>query len=143
MLHGALLRSTGGHGGRTGGRRLFVGVLDFLRGKHGHPGGLFVDRRGRASIAELGDVQVVENGTLALEDAVASVQSDLQEVADDGTSQYSAQVDGLRADFDQLQAAAGSALDMPSTASVTAVTSAASALADDVSRFEDDLATTC
>jgi hypothetical protein len=41
----------------------------------------------QASVSDLGDVQVVQNGTAALEDAVASVRSALQDVADDATSQ--------------------------------------------------------
>jgi ABC-type Zn uptake system ZnuABC Zn-binding protein ZnuA len=97
----------------------------------------------QASVADLEDVQVVENGTAALQEAVTSVRSALQEVVDDATSEYATQVDGLQASFDALQTAAGTALDTPSAASLSGVTSSAGALADDVSAFAQDVASTC
>jgi hypothetical protein len=97
----------------------------------------------QASVADLEDVQVVENGTAALQEAVTSVRSSLQEVADDATSEYAAQVDGLQASFEALQAAAGAALDAPSAATLNTVTSSVSALANDVRGFADDVASTC
>jgi ABC-type transporter Mla subunit MlaD len=97
----------------------------------------------QASMADLRDVQVVENGTAALEDAVASVRSDLQHVVDDASSQYATQVDDLQSSFDALQAAAGAARDAPSPDTLNTVTLSVRALADDVSTFADDVASTC
>jgi hypothetical protein len=42
-----------------------------------------------------------------------------------------------------VQAAAGAALDTPSPETLSAVTASVSALADDVSGFTDDVASTC
>lgn len=97
----------------------------------------------QASVADLEDVQVVENGTAALQDAVTSVRSALQEVVDDATSEYATQVDDLQASFDAVQTAAGAALDAPSAATLNTVKSSVSALTNDVRSFADDVATTC
>jgi hypothetical protein len=97
----------------------------------------------QASMSDLGDVQVVENGTAALEDAVASVRSDLQDVVDDATSQYATQVDGLQASFDALEDAAQSALATPSAATLSAVGASVTTLRNDVTAFADDIASTC
>jgi hypothetical protein len=97
----------------------------------------------QASMSDLKDVQVVQNGTAALEDAVASVRSALQDVADDATSQYATQVDDLQASFDALQAAAGSALATPSAATLNAVSASVTAFANEVTGFADDIASTC
>jgi hypothetical protein len=97
----------------------------------------------QASVADLGDVQIVENGTAALRDAIASVKSDLQRVVDDAGSQYATQVDGLQSGFDALQTAAGAAVNAPSADTLNTVTSSVRALAADVSTFADDVASTC
>jgi hypothetical protein len=97
----------------------------------------------QASMSDLGDVQVVQNGTAALEDAVASVRSDLQDVVDDATSQYATQVDGLQASFDALEDAAQSALATPSAATLSAVGASVTTLRNDVTAFADDIASTC
>jgi hypothetical protein len=88
-------------------------------------------------------VQVVENGTAALEDVVASVRPDLQRVVDDANSQYATQVDDLQSGFDAVQAAAGAARDAPSADTLHTVTLSVRALADDVSTVADDVASTC
>jgi hypothetical protein len=64
-------------------------------------------------MTDLGDVQVVENGTAASEEAVASVKSDLLDVFDDATSEFGTQVDGLQTGFDAVQEATTAALDAP------------------------------
>jgi hypothetical protein len=97
----------------------------------------------QASISDLGDVQVVQNGTAALEDAVASVRSDLKDVVDDATSQYATQADDLQASFDAVQAAAGAAVATPSAATLSAVTASITALGNEVTDFADDIASTC
>jgi hypothetical protein len=97
----------------------------------------------QASMSDLGDVQVVQNGTAALEDAVASVRSDLKDVVDDATSQYATQADDLQASFDAVQAAAGAAVATPSAATLNAVTASITALTNEVTDFADDIASTC
>jgi hypothetical protein len=97
----------------------------------------------QASMTDLGDVQVVENGTAALQEAVASVKSDLQNVVDDATSEFGTQVDGLQAGFDAVQEATTTAADAPSADTLGAVKSSIRALADDVHMFADDVASTC
>ena len=94
-------------------------------------------------MTDLRDVQVVEDGSAALADAVASVKSALRDVADDATSQYETQVDGLQAAFGSLQAAADAALNAPSADTLNTVTSSVTALEDEVRAFADDIASTC
>jgi hypothetical protein len=65
-------------------------------------------------MTDLGDMLVVENGTAACEEAVASVKSDLQDVVDDATSEFGTQIDGLQTDLDAVQEATTAALDAPS-----------------------------
>jgi hypothetical protein len=97
----------------------------------------------RSSMAGLMDVEVVENGTAALQDAVAAVESDLQQVVDDATSQYSTQVDQLQAGFDGVETAARAALETPSVATLDAVRASIGALGSDVTGFADEIASTC
>jgi hypothetical protein len=97
----------------------------------------------QASMTDLRDVQVVENGTAALEEAVASVRSDLENVVDDAKAEYSTQVDDLQAGFNAVQEATTVALNAPSGGTLSAVTSSIRALADDVNTFADDVASTC
>jgi phage host-nuclease inhibitor protein Gam len=97
----------------------------------------------QASVADLRDVQVTDNGMAALQDAVASVEADLSQVRADATSQYAPQVDRLKADVDALQSAAGAAVAAPSPDTLRVVGSSISTLADDTTGFADDVAATC
>ena len=98
----------------------------------------------QASVSDLRDVQVVEDGTAALEDAVDSVRSALQDVVDDATSQYATQVDGLQASFDDAagcgrRSARCAVRGDPRTPSPRR----SRALANEVTGFADDIASTC
>jgi glutamine synthetase type III len=97
----------------------------------------------QASVADLRNVQVAQNGIAALQDSVAAVRSNLQQVAHDAKSQYSTQVDQLQAGVDQLQAAAGTAQRAPSADTLNAVTASIRTLGDEVRGFADDVASTC
>jgi hypothetical protein len=97
----------------------------------------------QASVADLRNVQVAQNGIAALQDSVAAVRSNLQQVAHDAKSQYSAQVDKLQADFDQVQDAAGAAQRTPSADTLNGVTASIRTLGDEVRGFADDVASTC
>jgi len=94
-------------------------------------------------MSDLGNVQVVKDGTAALKDEVASVRSALHDVVDNATSQYATQVDGLQTSFDAVQSAARAAVDAPSAATLDTVSSSVRALGNDVSAFADDVASTC
>jgi hypothetical protein len=97
----------------------------------------------QASVADLRDVQVTDDGITAVQDAVAAVRTDLGQVGNDATSQYASQVDELEADFDAVESAAGAAQAAPSADSLRAVVSSIGTLADDVAGFADDVASTC
>ena len=97
----------------------------------------------QASVADLKDVQVSENGVAALQDSVKAVGSDLQQVVHDASSQYSTQVDQLKAGFDQLQAATGAARSAPSADTLRAVTASINTLGDEVRGFANDVSSTC
>src|SRR4051794_4636225 len=57
----------------------------------------------QASMAGLADVQVVQDGTAALQASLATVKTDLQRVVDDARSEFSSQVDQLQSSFDAVQ----------------------------------------
>jgi hypothetical protein len=97
----------------------------------------------QASVTDLRNVQVTDNGIPALQHAVASVEADLKQVADDAMSQYEPQVDQLNADVDGVQSAADAARDAPSPDALRVVGSSIGTLADDVTGFADDVASTC
>jgi hypothetical protein len=93
-------------------------------------------------MADLEDVQVVENGTAALEEAVASVRSPLENVVDDATAEFGTQVDGLQAGFNAVQEGTTAALNAPSGGHPGRRHVIDQGPTDDVNSFADDVAST-
>jgi hypothetical protein len=85
----------------------------------------------RASVAELRDVPVVQEGVSALQSAFASVRPDVAQVVQDAQSQYAAQTEGPTADVAAVQTAVGQAEASPTRATLDAVVGSIGALADD------------
>jgi hypothetical protein len=97
----------------------------------------------QTSVSDLRQVQVTANGLSALQDAVASVKTDLGQVKKDATSQYATQVDQLQTDFDAVQSAVGAAVDAPSPDTLGVVVSSIRTFADGVTGFAGDVRSTC
>jgi phage host-nuclease inhibitor protein Gam len=96
-----------------------------------------------ASVADLGQVQVAQDGILALQDAVASVGDDMRQVKADATAQYATQVDQLQTAVDAVRSAVRAAVDAPTQDTLTEGRSSIDALADEVTGFADDVGSTC
>jgi hypothetical protein len=97
----------------------------------------------QTSVSDLRQVQVTANGLSALQDAVASVKTDLGQVKKDATSQYATQVDQLQTDFDAVQSAVGAAVDAPSPDTLGVVVSSIRTFADGVTGLAGDVRSTC
>lgn len=97
----------------------------------------------QTSVSDLRQVQVTANGLSALQDAVASVKTDLGQVKNDATSQYATQVDQLQTDFDAVQSAVGAAVDAPSPNTLGVVVSSIRTFADGVTGLAGDVRSTC
>jgi hypothetical protein len=97
----------------------------------------------QTSVSDLRHVQVTANGLSALQDAVASVKTDLGQVKNDATSQYATQVDQLQTDFDAVQSAVGAAVDAPSPNTLGVVVSSIRTFADGVTGLAGDVRSTC
>jgi hypothetical protein len=97
----------------------------------------------RASVAELRDAPLVQEGVSALQSAFASVRPDVAQVVQDAQSQYAAQTEGPTADVAAVQTAVGQAEASPPRATLDAVVGSIGALADDVAALADDVSSTC
>jgi hypothetical protein len=95
------------------------------------------------SVADLQNVQVVQNGVASLQDAFASVRTNVTQVVDDAQAHYSTQTDRLKADVSAVQAAIGQAQNAPSGADLNAVRTSIGTLADNVKALANDVSSTC
>jgi hypothetical protein len=97
----------------------------------------------QASVADLQDVPVAQQGVGALQDAFAAVRSDVTQVVQDAQSEYRSQSEGLTADVAAVQTAVGLAQADPTGATVKAVVDSIKVLADDVGALAGDISSTC
>src|SRR4051794_4961539 len=81
----------------------------------------------RTSLTALGDVQVVQQGTGALQSAWTTVQDAWGRFADDARAQYSAQVDTVQAEADAVGQAIDAAQATPSAGTLTTAATAVGA----------------
>jgi hypothetical protein len=97
----------------------------------------------RTSLAALSDVQPVQQGTDAVQQAFAKVKSDLSQLAADARDQYAGDVDRVRADADAVQIAIDTAKGAPSGQTLGAVSSAVQVLLRDAGALVDEVSTSC
>jgi outer membrane murein-binding lipoprotein Lpp len=97
----------------------------------------------KASVSKLTDVKVSAGGITTLKADLTEVKKNLQKVRNDAKSQYSTQVDRVRADLTNLRQTASAATSNPSGNSLTAVATAISTLSKDVKALADDISSTC
>jgi hypothetical protein len=97
----------------------------------------------RGSLADLGDVQVVQQGTDAMDQAWTTVQDDWAKFADDARAQHADQVDGVQADVDAVQAAVDTARADPNAGTLGTLASEVRTLLQDAGALVDEVGATC
>ena len=106
-------------------RRLFLGRLLVVQRRHLERGLAAAVCSSvtelQSSVADLQSVPVVQEGVGALEDAFATVRSDVAQVVDDGKAQFRSQTEGLSADLTAVQTAVSAATSTPTAATLSAV----------------------
>jgi hypothetical protein len=97
----------------------------------------------RGSLAALGDVQVVQQGTDALDQAWTTVQDDWARFADDARAQHADEVDGVQADADAVQAAVDTARADPGAGTLGTLASEVQTFLKDAGALVDEVRATC
>jgi hypothetical protein len=97
----------------------------------------------RTSLTGLREVDVVQEGTGALEAAWATVQDDWAKLADDARGQYADEVDGVQSAADGVQSAVDAAQDDASAQSLGNAATAVGVFLQDASAFADKVSSTC
>ncbi|MGY1753480.1 hypothetical protein [Blastococcus sp. SYSU D01042] len=97
----------------------------------------------RSSIGELDDVQVAENGTAALQEAVSEVGDDVEQLADEARREHTDQVGDVEVAFREVVTAVEELATSPSAAAVSDVGTALRTLGGDVAVLLDDVGSSC
>jgi hypothetical protein len=97
----------------------------------------------RASLTTLADVQVVEQGTDAVQQAWTPVQDDWAQLAEDAGDQYADQVDRVEADGGAVQSAIETTQEDPSAEALRQVAAAVRVFLQDASALADEVKSTC
>jgi hypothetical protein len=97
----------------------------------------------RSSIGDLQDVQVVQDGTEALQQAFSKVGDDVDRLVDDAGKQYSGQVDKVKSSVGEVRTAIDSLGASPTTATLTAAGTAVRTLVQDAGVLLDDVSSSC
>jgi hypothetical protein len=97
----------------------------------------------RSSLSALADVQVVQEGSDALDEAWTRVEDDWSQLADDAGDQYAEQVDGVQADADSVQTAVDAATANPSAQTLGAAAGAVGVFLQNASALVDEVRSTC
>jgi hypothetical protein len=97
----------------------------------------------RGSLAALGDVQVVQQGTDALDQAWTTVQDDWARFADDARAQHADEVDGVQADVGAVQAAVDTARADPNAGTLGTLASEVRTFLQHAGALVDEVRATC
>ena len=97
----------------------------------------------RSSVAELRDVQVVENGTEALRRAFAEVGDDVDRLADQARGEFSDQVSGVQSAAGDLGTAIDALVSAPSAAALVDARSAVRTLVAEADALLGDVRSSC
>ena len=95
------------------------------------------------SLVAVKDVDVVNQGTDALRQALTGVQSALSQFAEAAKGQYAGEVSQIRDDAAAVRTAVDAAVSTPNTDTVGKVATAASALGQDAQRLVTEVKNTC
>ena len=97
----------------------------------------------RASVNDLQNVEVGNNAVSTLTTALQKIQSDLKQLKQDGSDQYSAEIDALENQLTTLRSSLKTASTNPSAASFTEVTNGVKAVGTAVTDLGDAVSSTC
>jgi hypothetical protein len=97
----------------------------------------------RASLTALGDVQVVQEGTDAVQEAWTTVQDDWAQLAKVAGDEYADQVDRVEADGGALQSAIETTQEDPSAEALRQVAAAVQVFVQDAGALTDEVKSTC
>ncbi|QNN52821.1 hypothetical protein [Nocardioides mesophilus] len=97
----------------------------------------------RSSIQDLQNIDIGQGGLAQLQKQLEAIRSDLQQLADDASDQYSSEVAAIRDAVDALGASLTAAVSTPSAATLTAVRDDVKALGSSVARLGDAVSGTC
>jgi hypothetical protein len=97
----------------------------------------------RSSISDLGDVQVVEDGTEEVRQTVSEVGDDVARLADEARDEFSDQVSAVEAAVGDLGSALDSLGSAPSAAALGEVRTAVRTLVEDAGVLLDDVSSSC
>ena len=97
----------------------------------------------RTSLASLGDVQVVQEGTGALEVAWTTVQDDWVRFADAARAEYSDQVDSVQAEADAVGQAVDAAQATPSAGTLGTAATAVGVFLRSAGDLVDEVGSNC
>jgi hypothetical protein len=94
-------------------------------------------------LTTLADVQVVEQGTDAVQQAWTTVQDDWGQLAEDAGDQYADQVDRVEADGGAVQSAIETTQEDPSGEALREVAAAVRVFLQDAGALVDEVKSTC
>lgn len=97
----------------------------------------------QASVDNLKDINLSENGVGEISDSLSTIEDDLRQVKTDAKAEWSAQVDAIEADATELTSTVETAQQGPSASTLGAVGTAVSTLVDDVTALAEDVSSTC
>ena len=97
----------------------------------------------RASLTALGDVQVVQDGTDAVQEAWTTVQDDWAKLADAAGDEYADQVDRVEADAGAVQSAVETTQEESTAETLAAVAGAVGLFLQDANALVDEVSSTC
>lgn len=97
----------------------------------------------RTSLAALGDVEVVQEGTSGLEAAWTTVQDDWEQFADAARAEYGDQVDGVQAEADAVGQAVDAAQASPSAGTLGTAATAVGAFVRSAGDLVDEAGANC
>jgi hypothetical protein len=97
----------------------------------------------RASLADLKDVNVVQQGTDALTATWTTVEQDWTKLADDARATHADQVDRVQADADAVRSAVETAQDDTSAGTLSGAAAAVGVFLTDADTLLDQVGSTC
>jgi hypothetical protein len=97
----------------------------------------------RTSLAALGNVPVVQQGTDALQQAFGAVKSDVAQLAESARSRYPDQIAQVKSDTAAVQSAVDTAQGDTTAQTLGAVASAVAVLVRDAGSLVDQVSATC
>jgi hypothetical protein len=97
----------------------------------------------QASVGNLEDLSISENGVGAISDSLSAIKTDLRQVKAEAEAEYATQVDAVDAGIAELTSSVDTAQQGPTAATLGAVGAAVSGLVDDVTALVEDVSSTC